>query len=258
MRATHADRRHELRRNLFAMNADGFCFSVMVGIGETYLPAFVLARGMGELTAALIATVPMLLGSLLQLAAPLILQRVRSYRLFVVGSASLQASSLLVLMLMALADHVPAWAVFIPATVYWAAGLATGPAWNTWVEQLVPHRIRSGFFARRSRLSHIGVLTGLISGGLMLRWSASMDNTIGIFALMFAIGSGGRFVSALMLARQTQAYVSRRSRRMPPADEISPIGRFQEVLRVIRHPGSAGRLVLFLMAMQTAVYVSGP
>lgn len=54
-----------LRRNLTAMNADGFSFSVMVGIAETYLPAFVLARGLGEMNAALIATVPVLLGSVL-------------------------------------------------------------------------------------------------------------------------------------------------------------------------------------------------
>ncbi|MCA9059152.1 MAG: MFS transporter [Planctomycetaceae bacterium] len=258
MRATHADRRHELRRNLFAMNADGFAFSVMVGIGETYLPAFVLSRGMGELTAALIATVPMLLGSLLQLAAPLILKRIRSYRYFVVGSASLQAASLLILMGMALAPHVPPWAVFIPATIYWAAGLATGPAWNTWVEQLVPHRIRSGFFARRSRLSHIGVLAGLISGGLMLRWSAAHGNTVGVFAIMFAIGSTGRFISAFMLARQTQAYVERHHKRHPSLPDVNPAGRFREVMGILRHPGSAGRLVLFLMAMQTAVHVSGP
>ena len=134
-----------LRRNLKAMNADGFSFSVMVGIAETYLPAFVLARGLGEVNAALIATVPVLLGSVLQLLAPMVLQRLKSYRRFVVMTASIQASSMLVLMGMALMPHVPAWAVFIPATLYWAAGLSTGPAWNTWVEYLVPQKIRSGF-----------------------------------------------------------------------------------------------------------------
>ncbi|MFN9971764.1 MAG: hypothetical protein ACK58T_17935, partial [Phycisphaerae bacterium] len=52
-----AHRRKVLRRNLAAMNADGFSFSVMVGLGETYLPAFVLSRNMGDLVVALIATV---------------------------------------------------------------------------------------------------------------------------------------------------------------------------------------------------------
>ncbi len=284
MQARTVPRRKALRRNLKAMNADGFSFSVMVGIGEAYLPAFMLARGLGEMNAAMIATVPVLLGSILQLLAPLALQKLNSYRRFVVSTASLQACSMLMLMAMALTEHVPAWVVFVPATLYWAAGLATGPAWNTWVEQLVPRWIRSGFFARRSRLSHVGVLLGLVSGGLLLRWSVAHETTVAVFAILFGIGAIGRFVSAAMLARQTEAiHVASNVRyafSVPEtrqatigwkpvpqaardADEIvedrSSFGdRLALMLQIIRRPGPAGRLVLFLMAVQTAVHVSGP
>jgi len=275
-----------LRRNLKAMNADGFSFSVMVGIAETYLPAFVLARGLGEVNAALIATVPVLLGSVLQLLAPMALQRLKSYRRFVVMTASIQASSMLVLMTMALMPHVPAWAIFIPATLYWAAGLSTGPAWNTWVEYLVPQKIRSGFFARRSRMCHIGVLLGLISGGLFLRWSVAHDMTVAVFAVLFGIGAIGRYVSAGMLARQTEQPnwhgsghdhdgdrlpVDRRQMTYVTDEHgkhdtdptelpkiVSAKDRFAAVVQALKHPGSAGRLVLFLMVVQTAVHVSGP
>jgi hypothetical protein len=87
MQARTVPRRKTLRRNLRAMNADGFSFSVMVGIAESYLPAFVLARGLGDLTAAMVATVPVLLGSILQLFAPFLLQKLGSYRRFVVTTA---------------------------------------------------------------------------------------------------------------------------------------------------------------------------
>jgi len=113
----------------------------------------------------------------------------------------------LVLTGLAFAENVRPWMVFVPATLYWAAGLAAGPAWNLWVEQLVPARIRGGFFARRSRLCHAGVLIGLISGGLLLRWSG--DVTLLAFAGMFAVGAVGRFVSAAMLARQTEVLLRR-------------------------------------------------
>lgn len=252
-----SQRRRTLRRNLAAMNADGFLFSIMVGLGETYLPAFVLARGMGDLTAAMIATVPILLGSLLQLAAPLVLQRVQSYRRFVVATASLQAVSMVMLTLLALIPDIPRWSVFLPATLYWAAGLATGPAWNTWVEQIVPRRIRSGFFARRSRLSHVGVLLGLVSGGLLLRWSATAGVPVTVFAALFGVGALGRFVSAAMLARQTEAS-DRSALQQPPAERIRPSDRLAAVLKTVRHPGPIGRLVFFLMAVQTAVHISGP
>ncbi|HQZ65343.1 MAG TPA: hypothetical protein PLY87_09715, partial [Planctomycetaceae bacterium] len=259
MQAHSVPRRKTLHRNLKAMNADGFSFSVMVGIAETYLPAFVLARGLGQINAALIATVPVLLGSILQLLAPMLLQRLKSYRRFVVTTASLQACSMLVLMSMALMPHVPAWTVFIPATLYWAAGLSTGPAWNTWVEFLVPQKIRSGFFARRSRLCHVGVLLGLISGGLFLRWSVAHEMTVAIFAVLFGIGAIGRFVSASMLARQTETtqtpsdeQESLETAESEPEPQIVPAKeRLMAVLQAIRRPGAAGRLVLFLMAIQT-------
>lgn len=251
------ERRRQLRRNLAAMNADGFLFSVMVGLGETYLPAFVLARGMGDLTAAMIATVPILLGSLLQLAAPLVLQQVQSYRRFVVGTAVLQAASMVVLMIMALVPELPAWAVFVPATLYWAAGLATGPAWNTWVEQIVPREIRSGFFAHRSRLSHVGVLLGLVSGGLLLRWSDGAGVPVQIFAVLFGIGALGRFISAGMLSRQSEA--ADHSTLLRSADRtLRPGDRFAGMIRTLRNPGPVGRFVFFLMAVQTAVHISGP
>ncbi len=262
MQARTVPRRKTLRRNLKAMNADGFSFSVMVGIAETYLPAFVLARGLGDLTAAMIATVPVLLGSLLQLFAPYFLQRLRSYRRFVVATATAQACSMLMLMGMSLMTYVPAWAVFVPATLYWAAGLATGPAWNTWVEQLVPQRIRSGFFARRSRLCHVGVLLGLVSGGLLLRWSVAHDLTVPVFSILFGIGAIGRFVSAAMLARQTEIQHSECRPEIcadpVSVDRVSARVKLSNVLQTARHPGNAGRLVLFLMAVQTAVHVSGP
>lgn len=262
MQARTVPRRKTLRRNLKAMNADGFSFSVMVGIAETYLPAFMLARGFGDLTAALIATLPVLMGSGLQLLAPFALKYLGSHRRFVVTTASIQASSMLMLMGLALTPSIPAWSVFVPATLYWAAGLSTGPAWNAWVEQLVPPKIRSGFFARRSRMCHIGVLLGLICGGLLLRWSVASHQTVAVFAILFGTGAAGRFVSALMLARQTEV----RNGDLHPAQTnaensaipISPTERLLNVFRTIRHPGRAGRLVLFLMAVQTAVHISGP
>jgi len=251
-------RRRALRRNLKAINADGFSFSIMVGIAETYLPAFMLARGFGELSAALIAALPVLLGSLLQLGAPWLLAQLGAYRRFVVAVAALQALSVLVLCGLALAESVQPWMVFVPATVYWAAGLAAGPAWNLWMEQLVPGPIRGGFFARRSRLCHAGVLIGLISGGLLLRWSGNI--TLLAFAVMFAAGSLGRFVSAAMLARQTEVLLGQTVAAGPavPEQDLSARAGLQRLLQLIRRPGADGRLVLFFVAVQTAVYVSGP
>jgi hypothetical protein len=82
---------NRLRSDLRAMTADGAAFSVMVGVGETYLVPFALALGIAAGQASLLATLPILAGSLLQLVAPLGVRRLGSYRRWVVGCAALQA-----------------------------------------------------------------------------------------------------------------------------------------------------------------------
>jgi predicted MFS family arabinose efflux permease len=169
---------------------------------------------------------------------------------------------MLMLMGMSFMQHLPAWLVFVPATLYWAAGLATGPAWNTWVEQLVPQRIRSGFFARRSRMCHIGVLLGLISGGLLLRWSVAHDLTVaGLRDSLWC-----RSHRTLCVGRH--AVTANRSFALcrtagANADDVKPdrVTAGTKVCRCSQHhpPSRNGRTpVLFLMAVQTAVHVSGP
>ena len=56
-----------LDRDLRALTADGIAFSAMVGLGETYVPAFALGAGLGEVVSGLVATVPMLAGACLQM-----------------------------------------------------------------------------------------------------------------------------------------------------------------------------------------------
>ena len=51
-------RRSTLRSDLLASVNDGAAYGGMVGVGETYLPAFVLAVGLGEVAAGLVTTVP--------------------------------------------------------------------------------------------------------------------------------------------------------------------------------------------------------
>ena len=103
----------------------------MVGMGETYLPAFVLAVGLGELASGLIAAVPMLGGAVLQLLAPLGVRRLGSLRKWVILCAAAQALTFVPLVLAAVTGYAPTWFVFVVATWYWASGMATGPAWNT-------------------------------------------------------------------------------------------------------------------------------
>lgn len=245
------------RRDLRAITSDGVSQSVMVGLGETWLPAFALALGMGELISGLMATVPMLAGAVLQLVSPHGVRWCGSQRRWVVLCATLQALSFVPLVMAAVVGTVPALVLFAVAAVYWGTGLATGGAWNAWVETLVPARIRPRFFACRTRLAQLGVLAGLIGGGLILEYGRSAGVELWAFGAMFALAGIARLWSSRNLASQSECGSVRRSshRDCQPveAGQTRPVVNSTNTRRM---PQS--KLIGYLLTMQAAVYVAGP
>src|SRR5216684_7464812 len=163
-------RRRLLRKNLRNSVSEGAAFSVMVGIGETYFSAFVLALGMGEIAAGLVASIPLLVGAVLQLVSPAAVAWLGSNRRWVITCVSLQGASFIPLMAAAMWGHMPVVGVFAAVSLYWAAGLAAGPACNTWMETAVRFRVRAPFFAMRTRFGQAGTLLGFLAGGAALQY----------------------------------------------------------------------------------------
>jgi len=243
-----AARRQDLRRNLSSSLVDGTAFSLMVGCGETYFSAFALALGLSQVSSGLVATLPLLVGSLLQLASPHLLKRVGSYRRWIVTCVCIQAAVFIPLVVMAIDRRVPAVLVFVCASIYWGAGLATGPAWNTWIGTLVPVPIRARFFAWRTRLVQLGTLLGFVGAGMTLQYGNSRGATLIAFAALFAAAGFSRFVSAMALARKTEPVApSHADRHVSLREFASRIGRRAD-----------GKFLLYLMAVQAAVQLSGP
>lgn len=238
------------RSDLRAITGDGICFSLMVGAGETYLPAFALTVGAGETVSGLLSALPLLGGALLQLVSPWAIERLRSQRRWVLLCATVQAMSFSPLVVGALMGRLPVSLLFVAATLYWGAGLATGPAWNTWVTTLVPPRMRTHFFAYRSRVAHAALLLGLVGAGAALHAgeAAGMRVELAVFAFIFGLAGFFRLLSTGFLWSQSEPVPLHPDRRA-----VGPI----EILRRAR--GSAdGRLLVYMLAVQAAVQISGP
>lgn len=237
-----------LERDLRASTTDGALYCVMVGIGESYLALFVLAAGLGEVAAGLVSTVPLLLGSALQLMSSWGVRRVGTLRRWIVLAASIQAASFVPLAAMAVAGWVPLWAVFLVATVYWASSLSCGSAWTTWIGIIIPSRVRANYFARRARLCHIATLLGLAAGGLLLERGGAGAEGLGWFAVIFLAAGACRGGSAYFLSRQTETGpVPGHHRSVGPAELV---GRF-------RH-GRDGRFLLYLVFMTMGAQIAQP
>ncbi len=237
-----------LRDNLRLGIYDGVLYSIMVGSGETYLAAFVLAAGFGAVASGLVQTVPLLLGALIQLAAPWGVCKVGRLRRWVVMTAALQALSLVPLALMALAGRASLWATFIVATLYWAASMGCAAGWNTFITAIVPPRLRAHYFAYKARFAHVATLLGLTGAGLILeQWTAG-NTRLWPFALLFVGAAAGRGGSAYFLHRHSDTG--------PVPDDHRRIGPV-ELLRRLRG-GRDGGLMIYMMLVQVAVQVGQP
>ncbi len=237
-----------LKRDLRLSIRDGSAYGLMIGAGETYLQAFVLAIGMGEVFAALIATLPQLIGSLLQLMSPWAVRSLGSHKWWVVACAGLQALCFLPLIIAAWAGQISQAAVLVVVSFYWATSLGTGPAWNTWQGTIIPRDIRAKFFARRAILCQVTTLVGFLAGGFALRAGKASGNDVPVFAVLFGVAMVCRIISTVCLSLQSEP--------SPIPPEMRFLTLSEQWHRFSRGP--SGRLLLFAVGMQVAVYIAGP
>lgn len=251
MPSTEREQRYpHLRRNLALSTGEAGAYGAMVGMGETYFPAFALALGMGEVTAGIVASAPMMVGGILQLISPRAIARVGSYKNWIIISAALQGLSLIPLVIAAWLGSLSPAALLVIASLYWAGGLAAGPAWNTWIGHLVPVGVRSRFFANRTRVSQLLTLSGFLVGGGLLHLAGlgSEHWILAAFAAIFGIACVCRFISVMLLAIHQESRVAR---------------ELVKHLEEARVAGSAAnprgmRLITYLVVVQGMVQISGP
>jgi MFS family permease len=247
-RETAQDAASATSRNLSSGLVDGAAYGAMVGLGETYLPAFVLAAGLGELMAGLVASVPLAAGGLLQLVSPRMVRWLGSHKRWVLCCATMQALSFVPLAWAAWRGAISPVVVLLVASLYWAAGLAAGPAWNTWVGSIVAPTVRARYFALRTRLSQGAVMLGFLAGGFVLHSLDSGGPATLTFAALFAAAGVFRAVSVLALSNQQEPTP------MPAAMGHVPLARLARRFFC----GDGSRLLVYIVTVQATVQLSGP
>lgn len=230
----------------------------MVGAGETYFAAFVLALGASDEAGGLISSIPLLAGALIQLAAPPLAKRMGSPRRWVMTCAIMQALSFVPLIVGALLGAIPIFVVFASVSIYWAAALGAGPTWSTWVAASFPARLRAKYFALRNRLCQLVQLGGIIGAGLLLSAfdraggtasaTGSASPLLVAFAVILALAAASRLSSTLFLRMQDD---------LPGlAREHDHVGVRSVLSRIVAKREL--RLLSYMLLAQVTVHVSAP
>ncbi len=241
---------------------DGGFYSVMVGMGELYIPAFVLAVGLGEVFSGFVATLPQMVAGIVQMLAVRAVPLVGGAKRWSLICVGLQASSFIPLFVGALVGAIPAWAVFLSATVYWASGMSAGASWTTWISSLVPGRLdgrlRSRYFGIRQRSVQAGQLVGFIVGGALLQgvvWIAPpgqvSDARLLVFAAMFAGAGIARWISFSYLVKiHEPARPGHEDRRVSPLELVRRM--------LTKGGGRDAKLLVYMFLFSGAASLSAP
>lgn len=228
---------------------DAFLYSLMIGVGETYLPAYSLSVGMGETFAGLLATLPLVSGAVLQLFTPHGLQKLKTHKNWVVASATMQALTFVPLVYFTLTSAPNFWMLFLVLTLYWASGFAAGPAWNYWMGRLVQVEQGSVYLAKRAQISQFGILLGLMLGGVALHNKVGFGPFTSVFSILFVLAFISRLASSLLLSKQH--YQKEWSESAPK------IGIRQSWKIFWRNPIKR-KFFLLLIPFQASVFITAP
>lgn len=239
-----------LRENSLRLSLlDAFLYSLMIGVGETYLPAYSLSIGMGETFAGLLATLPLVSGAFIQLFTPQGLQRLRSHKNWVVASALAQALTFIPLVYFTMTTAPNFWMLFLVLSLYWASGFAAGPAWNYWMGRLIQVDQGSVYLAKRAQVSQFGILFGLILGGVALHNKMEFGPFTSVFSMLFVFAFICRLGSSFLLSRQHF--------QQEWSEKIDKIG-IRDSWKIFWKNPTKRKFFLLLVPFQAAVFITAP
>jgi MFS family permease len=228
---------------------DATAFAAMTGIGETYLSAFAIFLKASTPQIGLLASVPPMLASLVQLLSAWIGRVTGRRKAIILVGASIQAFAWIPILWLPL--FVPEHAVpllIMSVVLYHGGAHLTTPQWSSLLGDIVPPRKRGRFFAQRTRLITAMTFASLMAGGLILHYFTERGVTVYGFVVLFSVAIVARFLSVYQLSRMHD-----------PSGHVAalefPIGR--DSWERLRH-SNAVRFSLFFALMQFSVAIASP
>jgi MFS family permease len=188
-----------VRRSLSLSVVDGVMHAIMLGASESWLGALAVELGHRDTALAMLATLPLLVGAVAQLAAGPLTAWVGSRKRFVVGGAAVQAASVAALVAIALMEEGRLWPFLSIKCVFWASGNVIAPAWGAWMARLTRDVDKTRYFARRGGAIQVALLASFVGSGAALAGIGSSA-----FGWMFVAGMLARVASVVALALKVE------------------------------------------------------
>ncbi len=228
---------------------EGSFYSLTVGFGESYFPAFAIFQKATDTQLGLLTSIPQLFGSIFQLASNKLIEIYKSRKKIITIAALIQALILIPLMLTVFIKTNSILYLILFTAVYKAAAMIISPLWSSWMGDLVESEKRGDYFGRRNKITGAIAFIALIAGGLILNLfeNNSFKSYTG-FIIVFLFAFIGRIVSFAFLTKKYEPIYLEREE-----DKFTLVQFLNRIFK-----GNYGVFVVFLSLMYLAVNISAP
>ena len=185
---------------------EGSLWSIMWGLGESYIAPFALFLGAGNLVMAFIGTGPVLITAAAQLAGAVLLDRIGRRKPVILAGMTVQAAALIPLFSLPLL--IPSYCMIIliacVAVYFFFSGLSA-PPWMSLMGDIVETKERGRYFSNRSRIAMYFMTSSLMLAGIITNGWENIGFTAVGFGFAFGIASLARFTSLFFMRRHYDA-----------------------------------------------------
>ena len=223
---------------------------MMVGVSDCYLIPYGIALGASAHQIAYLASIPMLVATILQMRSASLTQsigsRIKLINIIVFFHALSWIPIILIPYFFRHRPEIAPWVLLLAATVYTSFGAFAVPAWQSLMSDYIPVKKRGKYFGWRNRLQGILTVSVTIVAGLTLHYFGK-ENITG-FTLIFVFAMTCRFYAWICLTKMKEPF------RHTSHDVYFSFFEFMKQFRT----SNFARFVFFTAAMTFCVNISAP
>ncbi|MFH1762188.1 MAG: MFS transporter [bacterium] len=234
-----------LRYSIF----DGAFYSVMVGFGESFFTPFAVFLQAGNLELGLLGSLPQAMGSLSQFYSNSLLKLFKSRKRLVSTLAFAGALMHIPIILVYFMGKMKIYMLILFICIYWILNMILGPAWNSWMGDLVPENSRGAYFGQRNRIAgFVSFVSFMLAGFILQQFAGNQNIRFAGFTILFTVAMLSRAVCYIFLIKKYE----------PPRviHDHHEFG-FGSFLKQAAH-NNYGLFVFYLCFMNFSVFISAP
>jgi MFS family permease len=240
----------KVRRSLIYSILDGSFWSIMAGTAESYFSALAVFLKATPFQLGLISSVPLLIGSFLQIFSNKAFEIFKSKKKIVTLSAFIQGVICLAISyFIYISNHESIiWYIFSLIVMYYATGMFSAPLWSVWMADLVELDIRGKYFANRNKITGLFFFASFVIAGVLLdHYEINAGSAKLAFVILFAIAFAARLISSLFLSLKYE----------PHNHIISINSSFIDFIKDLTAT-NAGKVMLYLAITNFGMYIAVP